>query len=810
MKRLPAAAFVLVLAAALAFTAFANSYYVFVMATMALTAITAIGLNILLGLTGQVSFGHVGFYAIGAYAVAILTVKAGLNFWLALPAGVLLAALTGALLALPALRVRGPYLAMVTVAFGFVVENGAAEWRDLTGGQNGIMGVRQPEIFGVALGERGVALFAIVLAAVLVIAFSRLARSSWGSAMRAVKDSEVAAESIGLNPVAVKALAFTLSAACAGLAGALFASLSGFVTPSTFAFLQSLLFVLVVVVGGAGTVSGPVVGSAIVVLLPELLSGMAEYRLLFFGALMLLVLWLAPEGIVGEVQRWLRRRREPEIQVPQAAVSLPSAPAHTLFKAQGLSIAFGGIKAVSGVGFSALPGTVTSLIGPNGAGKTTVLNLLGGFCTPESGTVRLGDAQIEGQPSWRIARTGIARTYQTSQLFGSLSVMENLVIASPERSGSEEAARRLLAFIGYGGDLNAPAAGLAHVDRRLVEIARALATRPAVLLLDEPAAGLSREDKSALSLLLRRIADSGVTVVLVEHDMPVVMSISDRIVVLDAGVEIAAGTPAEVQRNPAVRSAYLGEDGEHQAAHRVRAAEAGEALLEVSELRADYGAEPVLKGIDVRVREGEFVAALGANGAGKSTLMHALCGLLRPVRGRIAFGSVDLSRLPAHRVVAQGVVLVPEGRQVFAELSVLDNIRLGGYLRNDLPESEIERVLEGFPKLRERLHQRAGLLSGGEQQMLAIARGLMARPRLLLLDEPSLGLAPNIIKDLFHALDLLRNAKVTILLVDQMAGLALALADRAYVIERGRIVASGSGTEIAADGALEKAYLGVH
>jgi ABC-type branched-subunit amino acid transport system ATPase component len=300
-----------------------------------------------------------------------------------------------------------------------------------------------------------------------------------------------------------------------------------------------------------------------------------------------------------------------------------------------------------------------------------------------------------------------------------------------------------------------------------------------------------------------------VTVVLVEHDMPVVMAISDRIVVLDAGMEIAAGAPAEVQRNPAVRSAYLGEDDGRQATRPKGDAGTGEVLLEVRELRADYGAEPVLKGMDLQVREGEFVAALGANGAGKSTLMHALCGLLRPVRGTISFGSVDLSRLPAHRVVAQGVVLVPEGRQVFAELTVLDNIRLGGYLRKDMPDGDVERVLDGFPKLRERLHQRAGLLSGGEQQMLAIARGLMAKPRLLLLDEPSLGLAPAIIKDLFHALDLLRNAKVTILLVDQMAGLALALADRAYVIERGRIVASGTGAAIAADGALEKAYLGV-
>jgi len=199
---------------------------------------------------------------------------------------------------------------------------------------------------------------------------------------------------------------------------------------------------------------------------------------------------------------------------------------------------------------------------------------------------------------------------------------------------------------------------------------------------------------------------------------------------------------------------------------------------------------------------------LGANGAGKSTLMRALAGLHRPVRGEIAFGGENLAALPAHRVVGRGVVLVPEGRQVFPELSVLDNIRLGAYLRRDVPESEIEALIDRFPRLRERLHQRAGLLSGGEQQMLALARGLMARPRLLLLDEPSLGLAPAVIEELFASLDRLRAERVTILLVDQMAGLALALADQAYVIEGGRISTRGSAADVAADGALEKAYLG--
>jgi branched-chain amino acid transport system ATP-binding protein len=256
-----------------------------------------------------------------------------------------------------------------------------------------------------------------------------------------------------------------------------------------------------------------------------------------------------------------------------------------------------------------------------------------------------------------------------------------------------------------------------------------------------------------------------------------------------------------------VRSAYLG-SGQRKPAARASGAAPGALLLEVARLEAGYGAEPVLKGIDLDVHAGELVAVLGANGAGKSTLMRAISGLHRPIGGEVIFQNSPTKNLPAHRVVASGVVLVPEGRQVFPELSVLDNLRLGGYLRKEIPQGEIEALLERFPRLRERLHQRAGLLSGGEQQMLAIARGLMAKPRLLLLDEPSLGLAPAVIEDLFAALERLRAEAVTILLVDQMAGLALSLADRGYVIEGGRITASGSAAQIAADGALEKAYLG--
>ncbi|CAM4106189.1 ATP-binding cassette domain-containing protein [Bordetella tumulicola] len=824
LKSLAVGAVIAALTLMLAFTL--NSYYVFVLANIALIAIVGIGLNVLLGLTGQVSFGHVGFYAVGAYTVAILTTKAGWDFWSAWAAGTVLAAALGTVLALPALRVKGPYLAMVTIAFSFIVQHAIVEMSDLTGGQSGIMGIMPPLLVASWGPEQTVTVLAVAAVVVLLIGYHLLSRGTWGAAMRAVNDSETAAQSIGLNPLVIKVIAFTLSAATAGLAGGLFAPLSSFVTAETFSFMQSILFVLVVIVGGAGTIAGPLVGALIVGVLPELLASLESYRLLFFGAMLLLVLWVAPDGLVGlwrQVYGKFQTSIEPvREKAVQGSLTLPRR-ARAVLAAHDLGITFGGVRAVSELEMRVPNGAVTSLIGPNGAGKTTALNMLSGFYRPSDGKVILGNDALTGLSAFRIARKGVARTYQTSQLFGTLSVEDNVALAmSRGRLGGLFAARRfrgdaarqraraLLAFCGYQGSSQISAAALAHVDRRLVEIARALATDPDVLLLDEPAAGLSREDKDQLAALLRRIAESGVGVALVEHDMALVMSISDQLVVLDAGKRLAVGTPAEVQNDPAVKQAYLGESLDARVSESDHSRTPGPELLGVDRLVAGYGAEPVLHGISLQVRAGEMVALLGANGAGKSTLMRTLAGLHHSQSGAMHIDGHQLEGRAAEDIVGLGLVLVPEGRQVFPELSVLDNIRLGAFLDPTDREARVETMLQRFPRLRERLHQRAGLLSGGEQQMLAVARGLMSRPRVLLLDEPSLGLAPKIIAELFAALDRLRDENMTILLVDQMAGLALALADRAYVMESGRVVAQGTAEEIAANDELAEAYLGGH
>ena len=803
------------------YAAKAEGYAPFVLAMVALTAIVGVGLNILVGLTGQISLGHVGFYAIGAYTVAILTLK-GVSFWIALPLAGLIAGAIGLLLSLPALRVSGPYLAMITIAFAFIVQHLSIEWRGVTGGSNGLMGLPPPMLGGVMFTEREMALLAILIAGASTYLFHRLAGSAWGKAMVAVRDAEVAARSIGLNPVSVKAAAFMLSAVFAGIAGGIFASLLAFVAPDSFPFSQSILFLFACIVGGAGWVLGPVVGAAITVVLPELLSHLAEYRLLFFGALLLVVLWLAPEGILGTIARLFRRIDPRAAQAGHfdVAAFLNSENSRAPLEVSDIGIAFGGIKAASNVSFVAVPGKVTSVIGPNGAGKTTVLNMIGGFYKPGSGSIRLGGEELAGAPAWKVARAGIGRTYQTTKLFETMSVLDNVLIAmrrgqlgsmlsAAATSGDEDAAEALIAFVGYKGVLAATAGDLPHVDRRLVEIARALAMRPRVLLLDEPAAGLMSSDKEALRGLLRRIADVGIAVILVEHDMRLVMGISDDIVVLDAGKPIAAGSPIHIRHDPKVLAAYLG-DAEIRARARATPWDGSQdAVLTALNLTAGYGAAPVLQKLNFQIRPGEMVALIGANGAGKSTMMRAVAGLLRPVEGEVILDDHRIERAEAHRIAARGLALVPEGRQVFPELTVYDNLELGANTRKDVDyAAEIEALLKRFPRLRDRLSSRAGLLSGGEQQMLAIARGMMAKPRILLLDEPSLGLAPAMINELFDVLANLRDEGITILLVDQMAVLALAVADRGYVIDSGKIVREDSASNLASDPEVEAAYLG--
>jgi branched-chain amino acid transport system ATP-binding protein len=826
---------VVLLAGICVFITRANGYQLYVIALVGLTTIVGVGLNVLVGMSGQISLGHAAFYAIGAYVVGILTTALDWSVWAALPLAALVAGAAGLVLALPALRVRGPYLAMVTIAFGFVVEQGAAEWSGLTGGWNGLLGIPMPSVAWFAFSEREMAFFVLACTIASLFLYARLSESAWGKAMRAVRDSEVASQAIGLDPTVIRATAFALSAIAAGFAGGIFASLTSFISPESFPFLQSILFLLVVMIGGADRLLGPLVGALVVVLLPEMLSSLAQYRLLFVGLLLLLVLRLAPGGLVGLAMPFLVQSRPGKSVTQKRDVlsyfSHASGGAGLL--ATGLSVHFGGVRAVHDVSFEAKSGEITSIIGPNGAGKSTLLNLICGFYRPDQGHVRLGDRDITHMSVHAIARAGIARTYQATQLFTDMTVLDNILIAlrrgrlglqfrlsgiSPltrlaaeRRLGDQELAESILAFVGYGGALDQAAGALAHVDKRLVEIARALAMKPGVLALDEPAAGLDTGDTARIGDLLRKVARAGIAVILVEHEMNLVMGISDRVIVLDAGSKISEGTPAQVSVDPHVLKAYLGEAKSANRARRQPLASGREPVMTTERLGSGYGAASVIRDVTVAVESGELVAVLGANGAGKTTLMRALSGLNRPIAGAVLLLGERIESYEASRVARRGLVLVPEGRQVFPELSVIDNLRLGAYARPSADlRQRIEQLLDRFPQLRSRRDQRAGLLSGGEQQMLAIARGLIARPRLLLLDEPSLGLAPTLLDRLYDLLAELRDEGTTILLVDQAAGLALSVADRSYLIVSGSVKQVDSAAAMRSDPVLLRAYLGEH
>jgi ABC-type branched-subunit amino acid transport system ATPase component/ABC-type branched-subunit amino acid transport system permease subunit len=572
----------------------ANTYYLYVASSVGLLTIVTAGLNILVGFTGQMSLGHAGFYAIGAYAAGIASVRLGLSAWLGVPLAVLVAAAVGAVVAAAALRVTGPYLAMVTIAFGIIVEGILVEWVAVTGGPGGIFNIPKPP-----LAEGYWIILAVAALSLTLVA--NLRRSAWGRAFLAVKGSDVAAESLGLSAYYVRIIAFTVSAGFAGAAGGLFAHLNGYISPDSFGLQTSIVFLLALLFGGEGRVAGPLLGSVVLTLLPEFLTALTDYRLILYGALLMVSIYWLPQGLVGALARGreaLQGGRGAEEQGGDGPTGRQgdgetgrrgeegkerggggeTGDGEALLVVEGASLAFGGVAALADVSLQIPARGIRAVIGPNGAGKTTLLNTLSGFYAPDRGDIRLNGTAVGGKTPYAVARLGVSRTFQTAQVFGELTVLENVAVgaAGPRlgsvllalaggplvRRGEEGIVRRaqeLLAAAGLSAWAHRPADALPAGLRRRLEIVRALATAPRLLLLDEPAAGLSPSEIVELDVYLVRLKNAGgPSVVLVEHHMDLVMAVSEHITVLDYGRVIAAGTPEAVRANPAVIEAYLG------------------------------------------------------------------------------------------------------------------------------------------------------------------------------------------------------------------------------------------------------------
>jgi branched-chain amino acid transport system permease protein len=563
-----------------------NSYYLFLFTFAGMYVFAAMGYNIIAGYAGIISLAHGALICLGAYATAILCVTYGWNFWSAAAAATVIGVVASAVISLPALRLSSWYFVLITIAFTTAVTAMVTDLRGLTGGYGGIVGVPPPSLFGHAFTTREMYWFILALNIVGWWILSNLIHSRIGWSFRAVRDVNISAAN-GVSTVNVRLLAFLLAGGVAGLSGACFAVLKIVVTPEDFPFDFSIFFLFVIVLGGSARLSGPLLGVLAFYVLPELLGNLKEYRMIVYGGGLLAFSVFLPEGIAGAVailaRRWgLQKMLTSTPTIPTSSMQRTGSQQIGAIAGGSLSIEsvgkdFGGVRALDTVDITINPGDIHAIVGPNGSGKTTLLNLISGLYPLNRGAIRLGDIDLVGKRPEQVARLGVGRTFQTPKIIRELTVIENVRFGacnSERATGVEIAlalprarqesvtlnarAIELLSLVGLSARAFDRADELPHGQQRLVEIARALIGQPRLLLLDEPAAGLSLGELERLGTLMREIRRRGVTLVMVEHHIELVADVAQSVTVLEQGRVLVSGDPAVVFRHPEVIAAYTG------------------------------------------------------------------------------------------------------------------------------------------------------------------------------------------------------------------------------------------------------------
>jgi len=784
--------------------------------------IAAMGLNLLVGYTGLVSFGHSAWFGIGGYAVALAQkhwfpgqIVTPFLFSIAFTAA--LAVVIGFLI----LRRRGVYFSLLTLALSALTFAIAFRWTDFTGGEGGLGGVERYMLGPLKLDDPVVFYIVVSLIGIAVLyALLRVVRSPFGHVIVAIRENEQRATFQGYSTDRYKLAMFVLSASVTGLAGALLVIHHRLAAADATSVAFSGELLAMVVIGGMRSFLGPALGALFYILFRELFSIWTDNWLLWFGLIFVGFILFSPTGLTG-IWGQLRRRWRPAPEesaamsrrkiyegLPLPGFLRPAArQSAVLLEVDRVSKHFGGIRAVEDAHLSIHAGEVHALIGPNGAGKTTLFNVISGSFVPDAGTVRLNGIAIHGLAPDRICQHGVARSFQITNLFRGLSIYENLRLSLQACHRARFNAWRdidrypeihaqtaeLVKFLGLEGIAEIDAGTLSYGGQRLVDLGIALGSKPQVLLLDEPLAGLAAAERERVSNLVKGVA-TNIPVLIIEHDIDRVLGISQRVTVMNQGEVLMAGTPDEVRADGRVQEVYTGTGTPPVTGRAAGEAGAHASLLRFERVNTYYGKSHILNDASLDAREGEIVALLGRNGAGKSTLLKTLAGLVPPASGRIAFAGRDIAGLAAPDIARLGIGYVPQGRGLFAGMTVAENLALGRLARaTDGKDGVVwseERIFEYFPRLKQRLHVAADYLSGGEQQMAAVARALSGNVRLLLLDEPFEGLAPAVVQELFKVFDRLRS-HASIVIVEHNLDLVLALADRVFALERGAVFHQG-------------------
>jgi ABC-type branched-subunit amino acid transport system ATPase component/ABC-type branched-subunit amino acid transport system permease subunit len=800
-------------------------------------AIAATGLNLLVGYTGLTSFGHAAWFGIGGYAAA-LSQKHWFNGQIVAPFlfAIVFTAALALIIGFLILRRRGVYFALLTLALSALTYAIAFRWTSFTGGEGGLGGIERYSLGPLALDNHAV--FYVVTAVIgmaVLYALLRVVRSPFGHVLVAIRENEQRASFQGYDTDRYKLAVFVLSAAVTALAGALlvFHHRLAAADNTSVAFSGELL--AMVVIGGMRSFLGPALGALFYLLFRELLSIWTDDWLLWFGIIFVGFVVFSPTGLAGIWGRVKRRLRPPAETgaamsqrriyegLPLPGFLQPATRGGAVLKVHGVDKRFGGIRAVTGASLSVAAGEVHALIGPNGAGKTTTFNLVSGLFAPNAGTVRLHGHEIQGLPPHRICQQGLARSFQITNLFKGLSIHENLRLSLQARHAARFNAWRdidsyreihaetaeLMKFLGLEGIEATLGGELSYGGQRLVDLGIALGAKPEMLLMDEPLAGLAAAERERVAGLVTTVARH-IPVLIVEHDIDRVLGFSQQVTVMNQGEVLLTGTPSQVREDRRVQEIYTG-SGTPAVVGRAAAGGAPRApLLRFEGVNAFYGKSHILNDATLDVREGEIVALLGRNGAGKSTLLKTLAGLVDAASGQVEYGGRNIAGLSAPDIARLGIGYVPQGRGLFAGMTVADNLALGRLARatdssHGTAWSE-EEILAHFPRLKARMNVAADYLSGGEQQMVAVARALSGNVRLLLLDEPFEGLAPTVVQELFSVFDGLRE-RVSILIVEHNLDLVLALADRVFALERGAVFHTGPAQPLLDDLAYRKEIL---